>query len=79
MECAYQKELDLLEDAINAFHSQPKIRPNTLLDLIEKMKTSVESLTKRTKGNESLEVSLLCFSVVVVMFRVLLELKQELV
>ena len=36
MECAYQKELDLLEDAINAFHSQPKIRPNTLLDLIEK-------------------------------------------
>ncbi len=76
---AYRTELDLLEDAMEAFYHQPKITPKTLEGLVGKMKDSVECLTKRTKANEALEVSLLSFSVVVVMLRMLIEIKQELV
>lgn len=76
---AYQLELDLLEDAIVALLRQPKLKEEMIFGFIQKVKSSVELLPKRTKSNQDLEISLIGLAMQIMSWKLIMEIKKELV
>ena len=79
MESAYQLELELLDDAMVALLRQPKLKDEMLSSFIQKVKSSVELLPKRTKSNQDLEISLIGLAMQIMSWKLIIEIKEELV
>ena len=78
MKSVYQQEIDLIDEGIELLLQQPKLKPETLAQWVEKLTSLIGGLPKRRRENEVLEVSLLSFGLLMIMFRMMLEIKQEL-
>lgn len=78
MESVYQKEIDLIDEGIELLMQQPKLKPDTLIEWVDKLKSLIGGLPKRRRENEVLEVSMLSFGLQMVMLKILLEIKEEL-
>ena len=79
--CPYQTELDILDESIEILmkQQQPKIKPETLKQLIQNIRDGVMALKKRTKINETLDTGLITLGISLLLLRLVMEIKAELV
>ena len=77
--CPYQTELDILDESIEILMKQPNIKPDTLKQLIQNIRDGVMALKKRTKINETLDTGLITLGISLLLLRLVIEIKAELV